>query len=167
MSARAPSPIATISATRAEPRPGDVQVMHAGTGIVHAEYNRETVPTRLFQIWIQPDRHGVAPGWGTRAISQGKAALRCWRAAGRRTPAAGALPLHADAALLAGTLRAGEKATVRARSWPRGLPGRRNGAVTVNGTPVGTRDGAAITGESEFAVVATENAELVMVDVAD
>jgi redox-sensitive bicupin YhaK (pirin superfamily) len=45
---------------------GDVQVMHAGTGIVHAEYNREPAPTRLFQIWIQPDRHGVAPGWATR-----------------------------------------------------------------------------------------------------
>ena len=51
---------------------GDVQVMHAGTGIVHAEYNKETVPTRLFQIWIMPDTRGVAPGWGTRAVSQGR-----------------------------------------------------------------------------------------------
>src|SRR5438067_5386156 len=45
---------------------GDVQVMHAGTGIVHAEYNLEHEPTRLFQIWITPDRTGVKPGWGTR-----------------------------------------------------------------------------------------------------
>ena len=45
---------------------GDVQVMHAGTGIVHAEYNKEQVPTRLFQIWILPGTKGVAPGWGTR-----------------------------------------------------------------------------------------------------
>src|SRR5438067_8579658 len=45
---------------------GDVQVMHAGTGIVHAEYNREGDPTTLFQIWIQPNRRGVKPGWATR-----------------------------------------------------------------------------------------------------
>jgi len=45
---------------------GDVQVMHAGTGIVHAEYNLEKTATRLFQIWILPDRHGVQPGWATR-----------------------------------------------------------------------------------------------------
>ena len=45
---------------------GDVQVMHAGTGIVHSEYNRENRPTRLFQIWIVPDRQGVPPGWAMR-----------------------------------------------------------------------------------------------------
>ena len=50
---------------------GDVQVMHAGTGITHAEYNQEKVPTRLFQIWIMPDRRGVAPGWGTRGFPRG------------------------------------------------------------------------------------------------
>jgi quercetin 2,3-dioxygenase len=144
---------------------GDVQVMHAGTGIVHAEYNREPVPTRLFQIWIQPDRHGVAPGWATRQFPRdgGLAIL----ASGRAQDAdSGALPLHADAAVLAGTLRAGEEARLKL------APGRgaylvaATGSVTVNGTPVGTRDGVAITGESELSVVATENAELVMVDVA-
>ena len=46
---------------------GDVQVMHAGTGIVHAEYNRESQPTRLFQIWIQPDKPRAQPGWSTSA----------------------------------------------------------------------------------------------------
>src|SRR5205085_2674868 len=45
---------------------GDVQVMHAGTGIVHAEHNRENQPTTLFQIWIQPNRRGVTPGWAAR-----------------------------------------------------------------------------------------------------
>jgi redox-sensitive bicupin YhaK (pirin superfamily) len=43
--------LGNIGATRA----GDVQVMHAGTGITHAEMNRESTPTRLFQIWITPD----------------------------------------------------------------------------------------------------------------
>jgi len=54
---------------------GDVQVMHAGTGIVHAEYNMESTPTTLFQIWMLPDRHGVAPGWG-RAISPRNVTIR-------------------------------------------------------------------------------------------
>jgi redox-sensitive bicupin YhaK (pirin superfamily) len=144
---------------------GDVQVMHAGTGIVHAEYNREAGPTRLFQIWIQPDRHGVAPGWSTRQFPRegGLAVL----ASGRPQDAAGeALPLNADAAVLAGTLRAGEAATLRP------APGRgvylvpARGSVTVNGATVRTRDGAAITGETELAILATEDTELVIVDVA-
>src|SRR6478735_12201129 len=45
---------------------GDVQVMSAGTGVTHAEYNLENEDTTLFQIWIEPDRAGEAPGWGAR-----------------------------------------------------------------------------------------------------
>jgi quercetin 2,3-dioxygenase len=145
---------------------GDVQVMHAGTGIVHAEYNREAAPTRLFQIWIQPDRHGVAPGWATRQFPKegGLSVL----ASGRVQDAErGALPLNADAAVLAGTLRAGETASLEL------APGRgvylvaASGSLTVNGTQVGARDGVAITGEDDLAIVATEDTELVIVDVAD
>jgi redox-sensitive bicupin YhaK (pirin superfamily) len=144
---------------------GDVQVMHAGTGIVHAEYNLDKAPTRLFQIWIQPDRHGMTPGWGTRQFPKtgGLAVL----ASGRAQDAdEGALPLNADAAVLAGTLRAGETATLKL------APGRSvylvpaSGSVTVNGTPVATRDGAAITGETDLSIKATEPTELVIVDVA-
>jgi hypothetical protein len=144
---------------------GDVQVMHAGTGIVHAEYNREDTPTRLFQIWIQPDRHGAKPGWGTRQFPQtgGLAVLASGRAQDANSAA---LPLNADAAVLAGTLRAGETAKLQL------APGRgaylvpATGAVTVNGTPVNARDGAAISGETELTIVATADAELVLVDVA-
>jgi len=144
---------------------GDVQVMHAGTGIVHAEYNLEQVPTRLFQIWILPDAQGVAPGWGTRQFPRagGLAVL----ASGRAQDAdSDALKLHADAAVLAGTLRAGATARVSL------APGRgiylvpATGAVTVNGVAVATRAGAAITGEAALAIVATADSELVLVDVA-
>ncbi len=132
---------------------GDVQVMHAGTGIVHAEYNQEDTPTRLFQIWIQPDRHGAKPGWGTRQFPRtgGLAVLASGRPQDAET---GALPLNADAAVLAGTLRAGETAKLQL------APGRglylvpATGAVTVNGTPVNARDGAAISGETELTIVA-------------
>ena len=145
---------------------GDVQVMHAGTGIVHAEYNLEDAPTRLFQIWIEPDRLGVAPGWGAQQFpktGRGLAVLASGRPADAES---GALPLYADAAVLAGTLAPGE--TVRHAL----LPGRggylvaTRGAMAVNGTPVGARDGAAVTGESELTITATEETELVLVDVA-
>jgi redox-sensitive bicupin YhaK (pirin superfamily) len=63
---------------------GDVQVMHAGTGITHAEYNLEATPTRIFQMWLMPNKAGVAPGWGARAFPmQGADSLNIdceWRA---------------------------------------------------------------------------------------
>jgi len=140
---------------------GDVQVMHAGIGIIHAELNQETVETRIFQIWLQPNRAGVAPGWGARAFPAAGEGLRVL--------ASGAgdgdlLPLHADGAVLAGRITAGQ--TVRHAL----APGRNaylvaaTGAVTVNGIPVGTRDGVAVTGEAELAIVASEDAEVVLVE---
>ena len=139
--------------------------MHAGTGIVHAEYNQETQPTRLFQIWIQPDRHGAAPGWATRQFPRegGLAVLASGRAADADSDA---LKLNADAAVLAGTLQAGETAQLTLE------PGRgvylvpTTGSVEVNGMPVGPRDGAAISGETELTITASESTELVLVDVA-
>ncbi len=147
---------------------GDVQVMHAGRGITHAEYNNEREPTRLFQIWIRPDRHGVAPGWAVRRCPRaGTVGVLEVLASGRlRDQAKDALPLHADAAVLAGTLRAGVTVKVAMD------PGRvaylvpATGTIRVNGSLVRTRDGAAITGEQELAITATEDAELVLVDVA-
>ena len=112
---------------------GDVQVMHAGTGIVHAEYNREPVPTRLFQIWILPDRHGVAPGWGDAAVPQDGGGLAVLASGRRRMPEVGALPLYADAAVLAGTLRAG-----RNRACAGGCAGR--GVYLVAAQRIGDRE---------------------------
>ena len=145
---------------------GDVQVMHAGTGIVHAEYNRETAPTRLFQIWILPDRHGVAPGWGTRQFPRagGLAVLASGRRAGCRQRRAAAPCRCRGAGRHAARRRDGARCGSRPAAGP--IWCRRADAVTVNGSPVGTRDGAAITGEAELAITATANAELVLVDVA-
>ena len=149
---------------------GDVQVMHAGTGIVHAEYNKEPIPTRLFQIWIMPDKHGVAPGWGTRtfpkATLNGGSGLSVL-ASGRPSDAgSNALPLNADAAVLAGTLAKGQTTELAL------APGRAaylvavNGAVTVNGVVAQARDGVAISDERSVTITAAQGTELVVVDVA-
>ena len=145
---------------------GDVQVMHAGTGIVHAEYNLGDMPTRLFQIWILPDRLGVAPGWGTRQFPGRGAGLSVLASGRAQDAGSDALPLNADAAVLAGTMT--ENETVRLMLRPgRGLylvPA--TGGVTVNGVVVGPRDGVAIAEEAVVEIRATSAAELVVVEVA-
>ena len=145
---------------------GDVQVMHAGTGIVHAEYNLEKVPTRLFQIWILPDRKGMEPGWGTRAFPRdghGLSVLASGRPQDADSPA---LKLNADAAVLACTLAAGETAELTFAPHRVAYLVPVNGAVTVNGLTAGARDGVAISGETSLTVIATEPTELVVVEVA-
>jgi redox-sensitive bicupin YhaK (pirin superfamily) len=143
---------------------GDVQVMHAGSGIVHAEYNKETTATRLFQIWIIPGKRGAQPGWGTRQFPRQGGGLVAL-ADGRDVADGSALPLNADAAVLAATLEKGQSVT---HALP---PGRvaylvpSTGSVTVNGTKVNTRDGATITGEDILTITAEETAEVVLVDV--
>lgn len=147
---------------------GDVQVMSAGTGIVHAEYNLEPETTRIFQLWILPDRHGAAPSWGTRSFPRaGRAARFEVLASGRPGDAdAGALAIHADAAVLAATLPA-SGALRHALA-----PGRMaylvvaRGTARVNGLALGARDGAAIAEEPVLQIEADQEAEIVMVDVA-
>jgi redox-sensitive bicupin YhaK (pirin superfamily) len=145
---------------------GDVQVMHAGTGIVHAEYNKEKEPTLLFQIWILPDRTGVAPGWSTKAFPRDAGGLSVL-ASGRPADAGSdALHLNADAAVFAGTLAAGQTAELTLQ------PGRAayvvpvNGSITLNGVAAKARDGLAVTDEQTLTIVATEGTELVVVEVA-
>ncbi len=143
---------------------GDVQVMSAGTGIVHSERNNEDVATTLFQIWILPDRKGEAPGWGQRAFPRGERAGR-WEIVASGDPESdAALPLRADARVLAAQLTAGGKleyAADPARHYYLVAP---SGRLLVNGVDAQARDGVAITGEAAITVEALEDAEVVMVD---
>jgi redox-sensitive bicupin YhaK (pirin superfamily) len=145
---------------------GDVQVMHAGTGIVHAEYNQETIPTRLFQIWIMPDRRGVAPGWGTRSFPRAGDGLSVLASGRQQDAGSDALALNADAAVLAGTLSAGQTIELEFAPDRAAYLVPVNGAVTVNGLTAGARDGVAISGERRVTITATEPTEMVVVDVA-
>jgi redox-sensitive bicupin YhaK (pirin superfamily) len=145
---------------------GDVQVMHAGTGIVHAEYNREREPTTLFQIWIHPNQRGVEPGWAARQFPKNGGGLSILASGRPEDAGSGALPLYADAALLAGTIKAGEHAHRLLAPGTRGYLVPATGALTVNGVRLGPRDGAAIADERELDIAATEDAEVVLVEVA-
>ena len=148
---------------------GDVQVMSAGTGIVHSEHNREDVVTTLFQIWILPSRKGEAPGWGQRTFPRGERAGR-WEIVasgdpeGARQETEGALPLRADARVLAAQLAAGGRLEYTADPSRHCYLVAATGRLLVNGVEAQARDGVAITGEATIIVEALDDAEVVMVD---
>lgn len=143
---------------------GDVQVMSAGSGITHSEYNMESVTTRIFQIWIMPDRHGEEPSWGARPFPKGDRSLRFVTLASGSSEDGDALPLRADAQVSGVTLKAGESSvyTLDAKRYAYVVPA--TGIVEINGTRTETRDGAAIRDEQELRITAIEDAELVLVD---
>lgn len=143
---------------------GDVQVMSAGTGITHAEYNVEPAATTLFQIWILPDRGGEAPGWGQREFPQARREGGFEVLASGTPEADGALPIRADATVAATTLRAGQQAVWRTSAERHPYLVAPTGRIRVNGVAAEARDGVAITGEREIVVEAIEDAEVVLVD---
>lgn len=143
---------------------GDVQVMSAGTGIVHSEHNRESEPTTLFQIWIRPTRAGDPPSWGQRQFPRGERA-GSWEVVASGNPVAdNALPIRTDARVLAATFLKGDVAAYVTGPERHVYLVAASGKVRVNGQEVQPRDGVAITGESTITVEADEDAELVMVD---
>ena len=145
---------------------GDVQVMSAGTGIRHAEYNLEPDATRIFQIWIMPDRRGEAPAWDARPFPKGERAGRFVTLASGLKDDAEALPLRTDARVLGATLPAGAETEYELGETRHGYLVPATGAVEVNGVRLGARDGAAIHGEPVIRVKALQDAELVLVDAA-
>jgi len=142
---------------------GDVQVMSAGTGVRHAEYNVEDETTTLFQIWIETDKRGAPPSWGQREFPKSDRTGR-FSVLASGDPSDGALPINADAKVLGATLNAGESLTYSLGAGRRAYLVPAVGEVEVNGVPLNARDGAAIKDVAEITVTAKADAELVMVD---
>ncbi|MGQ3674855.1 pirin family protein [Xanthobacter sp. TB0139] len=142
---------------------GDVQVMSAGTGIVHAEYNKEDVPTRLFQIWILPTRQGDEPGWGTKPFPKGDRSGRFVVLASGYDDAE-ALPIRTEARVLGATLKAGESVTYPLGAARKGYLVAATGEIEVDGVKAAARDGVAIADLEQFTVKALADSELVLVD---
>jgi hypothetical protein len=145
---------------------GDVQVMSAGSGIVHSEYNLESEPTQLFQIWIQPTRRGGAPHWGARPFPKGDRAGRLVTLASGDPGDTDALAIRADARVLGASLKAGQSIDYLLGSNRRGYLVPTEGAVEVDGVRVEPRDGAAIRNVETLRVKALQDAEIVLVDAA-
>ena len=147
---------------------GDVQVMSAGTGITHAEYNLEDEETRLFQLWILPDRVGEKPRWDARPFPKGDRAGRFVALASGhqadRQGEGGALPINADARVLGATLPLGARVSYTLGQGRKAYLVPAKGAVELAGTRLDERDGAAIAELATLEITALKDAELVLVD---
>jgi len=145
---------------------GDVQVMSAGTGVKHAEYNLEDVTTRIFQIWIQPTRSGEKPSWGAKPLPKGERSGQFVVLASGFANDNDALQIRTDARVVAATLRAGESAEYPLGKDRRGYLVPATGAIEIDGQRINARDGAAISDLETLRVTAIEDSEIVLVDAA-
>jgi hypothetical protein len=142
-------------------RAGEIQRMTAGTGVTHSEYNHsDEKPLHFLQIWILPERKGIAPGYEQRALGRRKGFALAVSRDGRE----GSLKIHQDAELRVAELEPGEEA-----AYPL-LPGRHawvqvaRGEASVNGMDLVAGDGLAASGEERIAAKARSAATLLLFD---
>lgn len=145
---------------------GDVQVMSAGTGVRHSEYNLEDVTTKIFQIWILPTRDGEAPNWGARPFPKGERSGHFVTLASGYDEDRDALPIRTDARIVAATLKAGESADYKIGRDRKAYLVPATGAIQIDDVRVNARDGAAISDLDTIRVTAIEDSEIVLVDAA-
>jgi quercetin 2,3-dioxygenase len=143
---------------------GDVQVMSAGTGIRHAEYNLEPQTTRIFQIWIDPSLDGGAPTWGTKPFPKKDRAGRFVILASGFETDREALPIRAEARVLGATLNRDQTLTYDPGSDRFLYLVPAAGSVNVNGIQIDARDGAAINRLRQLTITAVHDSEILLVD---
>ena len=143
---------------------GDVQVMSAGTGIRHSEYNHEDVETRIFQIWIIPSRTGDEPAWGSKPFPKGDRSGQFITLASGFEEDGDALPIRTDARVLGATLKAGQTVEYPLGKERKGYLVPAAGAVRIDDVRLNARDGAAISDVDVLRVTALEDSEIVLVD---
>ncbi len=147
-------------------RPGDVQRMSAGTGVVHSEMNPSpTEPVHFLQIWIVPDRAGHRPGYEQKAFSESDRRGKL-RLVASRDGRDGSVTLQQDASVYAGLLEPGERVAHEQR------PGRHSwvhvarGSVDLNGQTLREGDGAAVSDEQRLDLTANDSSEVLLFDLA-
>ncbi|MAN73508.1 MAG: hypothetical protein CME85_03955 [Henriciella sp.] len=143
---------------------GDVQVMSAGRGVQHSEWNAEDDETTLFQIWIEPAEAGGAPGWGARKFPKADRS-GTWATLASGDKADNALPIRQDAKVLGATVKAGETLEYSVSAGRHGYLVLATGSVDINRTDrLNARDGVAITGPEKITITGVSDAEIVLVD---
>lgn len=147
-------------------KPGEVQRMSAGTGILHSEFNpSKTKPVHLLQIWLVPDQRGLKPSYEQRTFPLEERRGR-WQLLASRDGSAGSVTIHQDARILGTILEAGESVRHALQ------PGRHawlqvvHGSVKLNGQSLTTGDGAAVSDETELVVSADAPSELLLFDLS-
>jgi quercetin 2,3-dioxygenase len=144
---------------------GDVQVMSAGTGIRHAEYNTEPVPALIFQIWIAPEVSGGSPTRGSQPFPKADRSGRFVVFASGFESDSDALPIRARARVLGARLAIGQSVEYAFGEQRRAYLVPSSGVVDVDGVRIYARDGAAIKDAAVVQISAIKDADVVMVDV--
>jgi len=145
---------------------GDVQVMSAGTGIAHSEYNLEDSTAKIFQIWIEPNQSGLPPSWGTKPFPKGERAGTFVTLASGFAEDEDALPIRTHARMAAATLQAGQHTDYPLGSARKAYLVAASGSIEVNGITAHARDGVAVSEVDVIRVTALEDSEVILVDVA-
>lgn len=144
---------------------GDVQVMSAGSGVFHSEYNLEPEDTNLYQIWIEPNKKGVPPRWEMREFPKNPVENALTPLASGRDDDLknGALFIHQDAAIHGGRLKAGTVITHPITYQAYILASE--GTLEIEGHTMHKGDGAEVTNATHFTIKALTDAEILVIDV--
>ncbi len=146
-------------------RAGEVQVMSAGTGIQHSEYNgSQTEPLRFLQIWVTPHQQGVPPRYDQKSFADRD--LNTWQTLVSGDGRNGSLSIHQDALFLKGKFEAGREVTHILESPGHGVyMFVLSGNVEVAGKTLNERDAIAVRDTSEFTIRSTSRSELLLIEV--
>jgi len=145
-------------------RPGSVQRMSAGTGVMHSEFNAsKDEPVHFLQIWILPEANGIKPGYEEKVIEA--AGVDGFRLVGSRDGRDGSITIHQDASLYAAKLAPSAKARHELAAGRSAWLQVTRGSVTVNGVELVHGDGAAFEDERSIeAIAGGDGAELILFD---
>jgi len=145
-------------------RPGDVQRMSAGRGVLHSEFNASrTEPVHFLQIWIVPDVTGIAPSYEQKHFAEAEKRGRL-RLVAARDGRDGAVKIHQDAAVYAGLFDGAESATLPLAKGRKAYVHVARGAVTVNGTALQAGDALMVSDADAATIERGKNAEVIVFD---
>jgi redox-sensitive bicupin YhaK (pirin superfamily) len=147
-------------------RPGDVQRMSAGTGVLHSEFNHAPDRwTHFLQIWILPSRRGIAPGYEQKSFTPGEKRGRL-RLVASPDGADGSVTLHADASIRAGLFDGDESVVIALDPRRLAYVHLVRGEATVSGHRLSTGDALKLSGEARLEIADGDSAELLVFDLA-
>jgi redox-sensitive bicupin YhaK (pirin superfamily) len=148
-------------------RPGEVQRMSAGTGVLHSEFNAsDSEEVHFLQIWILPEEAGIDPGYEQRDFSADERSGR-WRLVGSRDGADGSVTLHQDVRIFATLLRDGESLQYDFAAERKGWIHICSGTLQVNDLNAGEGDGVAVNGPGSVTLTGSSSTEVLLFDMAD
>jgi redox-sensitive bicupin YhaK (pirin superfamily) len=147
-------------------QPGDVQVMTAGRGIRHSEFNASpTEPAHLLQVWLLPERPGLPPSYHQRHFAAAEKQGR-WRVIASRDGRDGSLVVHQDVTLLAALLNSGEAVDYSLAPGRHGWLQVARGVVQLNDQRLSAGDAAAVSDVAQLRLVGIEDADVLLFDLA-